>query len=277
MTRTQEHILRFLDILRHLADARLQDLSEDTTEAQWYEPWNFILNRVVENISKDLTVAPQCRLVRIHITEDDNTSTFCSGIPAHSQRFKLLIGDDELTDNFSIIGNTSLDDLDEEKNYRLVKRTQIPDFAIFYSLLGAKLRILPVIVEIKPPKAFGGFQRDSLEAIQYHMQVMVPQTLQQARHAFACYSEMGGIDFLCVIGEYWLHYYIDRSHESILPSMHDDDHTSSVIVHKYAAMLARKKPQKIYTDDRKSYSNEFKEVWNMVSERLALKDVIQWD
>ena len=73
MTQTQEHILRFLDILRHLADVKLQDLSEDTTEAQWYEPWNFILNRIVEKISKDLTVAPQCRLVRIHIAEDDNT------------------------------------------------------------------------------------------------------------------------------------------------------------------------------------------------------------
>jgi len=142
--------------------------------------------------------------------------------------------DEELTDDFSIIGNTSLDDLNEEDKYLLVKRTQIPDFAIFYSLLGAKLRMLPVLVEIKPPKAFGGFQRDSLEAVQYHMQGMVPQTLQQARHAFACYSEMGGIDFLCIVGEYWIHYYIDRSYGSILSSMHDNDQ----IVHKYTTMVA---------------------------------------
>lgn len=197
-------------------------------------------------------------------------------ISAYSERFTSLIGDDELVDDFSVIGNTSLDDLTEENSYILVKRAQIPDFAIFYSLLGAKLRMLPVIVEIKPPKAFGGFQRDSLEAIQSHMQVMVPQTLQQARHAFACYSEMSGINFLCVVGEYWLHYYIDQSQESSLRSMHND-YTSSEIVHKYAAILSRQRPQKIYTDDRKGYSNEFKEVWNMVAERLALKEVIQWD
>lgn len=172
-----------------------------------------------------------------------------------------------------------MEDLDEEteNNYHLVKRTQIPDFAIFYSILGADLRLLPVLVEIKPPKAFGGFHRDSLEAIQFHMQGMVLQTLQQARHAFACYSEMGGIDFLCVVGEYWLHYYIDRSEESFLPSMHDDPHTTSAIVHKYSMMLASKPPQKIYTDDRRSYSNEFKIVWNMVAKRLGLEEVIQWD
>lgn len=68
---SQEHVFRFLDILRHLSNVKLQDLSDDTTEAQWYEPWNFILNRVVEKISKDLTVAPQCRLVRIHMAEDN--------------------------------------------------------------------------------------------------------------------------------------------------------------------------------------------------------------
>lgn len=62
--------------IRHLSDVTLQDLSEDTTEAQWYEPWNFILTRVVGRISKDLTVAPQCRLARIHIAEDDNNRAF---------------------------------------------------------------------------------------------------------------------------------------------------------------------------------------------------------
>ena len=63
-----------------------------------------------------------------------------------------LIADEELKDDFSITVNTtgSSDDLNEEDNYLLVKRTQIPDFAIFYSLLGAKLRMLPVLVEIKP-------------------------------------------------------------------------------------------------------------------------------
>ena len=88
---------------------------------------------------------------------------------------------------------------------------------------------------------------------------------------------MNGIDFFCVINEYWLHYYIDWSQESILPSMHDNNHTGLEIVHKYASMLAHRQPQKIYADDRKSYSNEFKEVWNMVAERLGLKEVIQWD
>ena len=187
-----------------------------------------------------------------------------------------MIADEELKDDFRITVNTSSDDLNEEDNYLLVKRTQIPDFAIFYSLLGAKLRMLPVLVEIKPPKAYVGFQRDSLEAIQYHMQGMVSQTLQQARNAFACYSEMGGIDCLCIVGEYWLHYYIDRSQGSSLSSV-QDDHTSSEILHRYYTMISRKRPQKIYTDDRKSYLNEFKEVWNMVAERLALDEVIQWD
>ena len=36
MTQTEEHILRFLDILRHLADVKLQDLSDNMTEALWY-------------------------------------------------------------------------------------------------------------------------------------------------------------------------------------------------------------------------------------------------
>ena len=50
------------------------------------------------------------------------------------------------------------------------------------------------------------------------------------------------------------------------------DHTK--IVHKYAATVAR---QKICADYRKSYSNEFKVVWNiLVAERLvALNEVIQ--
>jgi hypothetical protein len=79
MAQSQEHdISRFLDILHHLSDVKLQDLSEDTTEAQWYEPWNFILTWVVEVISKDLTVAPQCRLARIHIAEDDTSLTLPS-------------------------------------------------------------------------------------------------------------------------------------------------------------------------------------------------------
>ena len=56
-----------------------------------------------------------------------------------------------------------------------------------------------------------------------------------------------------------------------------DDHTSSEILHRYYTMISRKRPQKIYTDDRKSYLNEFKEVLNMVAERLALDEVIQWD
>lgn len=191
-----------------------------------------------------------------------------------------MIGDVELTDDFSTSGNTSLDDPGEDDRYLLlVNRTQIPDFAIFYSLLGAKLRMLPVIVEIKPPRAFRGLRRGSIEAIQSQMQGMLLQTLQQARHAFACYSEMGGIDFLCIVGEYWLHYYVDRSHENILPSMDakNIDQISKTIIHEYGTMLSRKQPRKIYTEDRKNYSNEFKEVWNMVAERLALKEVIQWD
>jgi hypothetical protein len=66
----------------------------------------------------------------------------------------FFIGDQESIDDFSIVANTSLNDLDDnEDSYLLVKMTQIPDFAIFYSLLGAKLRMLPVIIEIKPPKA----------------------------------------------------------------------------------------------------------------------------
>lgn len=76
METSQEEALRFLDIIRHLSDVRLQDLSQDTTEAQWYEPWNYILTRVVSRISKDLTVAPQYRLARIHMAEDNNNSTF---------------------------------------------------------------------------------------------------------------------------------------------------------------------------------------------------------
>lgn len=83
--------MRFIDILRHIADVKLQDLSEDMTEAQWYEPWNFVLNRVVEKISKDLTVAPQCRLVRIHIAEDDNTRTLIPTVTLSSPCISLHI------------------------------------------------------------------------------------------------------------------------------------------------------------------------------------------
>ena len=55
-----------------------------------------------------------------------------------------------------------------------------------------------------------------------------PYCREQARNASFCYSEMGGIDFLCIVGGYWLHYYIDRSYGSILYSVHDNDHTPRI-------------------------------------------------
>lgn len=260
METSQEEALRFLDIIRHLSDVRLQDLSQDTTEAQWYEPWNYILTRVVSRISKDLTVAPQYRLARIHMAEDNNNK------------------DQELADDLSMVANTSLIDLEEpEEKYLLVKRVQIPDFVIFYSMLGAALRTLPVIIEIKPPIPHAQFQSNEMDAIVFHTQNMIRQTLQQARHAFACYSEMAGIDILCVVGEYWHHYYVDRSQEGVLPIMHDDHELSGAeMVHKLSRTKMIK-PQKVYSKDKKTYSSEFKNLWSVVAKRLGIEEPIRWD
>ena len=82
MTQTQD-ILHFLDIIWHITNVKLQDILEDMTEAQLYEPWNFLLNQVVEKISEDLTAAPQCCLVRIHIAEDNSTHMLLWPFQAH--------------------------------------------------------------------------------------------------------------------------------------------------------------------------------------------------
>lgn len=177
-----------------------------------------------------------------------------------------------------MVANTSLIDLEEpEAQYLLVKKVQIPDFVIFYSILGAKLRMLPVIVEIKPPVPHTQVQSDDMDAIVFNIQNMIRQTLQQARHAFACYNEMAGIDILCVVGEYWHHYYVDRSQEGVLPTMNDGHRLNGAVIVDKLSRTKMIKPQKVYSEDKKTYSSGFKKLWSMVAKRLGLEEPIRWD
>ncbi|KAG6871312.1 hypothetical protein C0995_006151 [Termitomyces sp. Mi166 len=233
------HILE--SILDHWSNFRYEDNSLDSSEAQWYEAWDMILNWLRVQSCLYLSVAPQIRLTNIvYHLQDDTRSTDAN------------VGSD--------VAPT-----DDPKDLSRIAR--IPDFGIFYTK--GDMRMLPLIVEIKA---------DSGNNAHQSMKNMIRQTLVQARHVFEVYGghqnssgpPTSRLYVFCVVGvKFWM-YHLERADLPLLPitvvpSLDKDPPE----VTQFLTRLRRKATVwPVFNDGMTDYSVEFWDSWNEFTDDL---------
>jgi hypothetical protein len=239
------HLLRRLDHLRlHIED------DEDTREAQWYEPWDLVLNWLRIRTDLRLTVAPQFTLTREYYEstyEGSNISVDCL-------TFDCL--KTEGSKDYSMTADTSVSsDVD---GFLVIKdQGRTPDFSMFFASGDFRTRSLPVVVEIKPYHPIKG---DADDAVLGAMEDTRYQLLEQVSFGLDRYRVLDVMYVLCVIGWHWDMLKFERGPNNELSTgkyvgkdkgkkkAPDDSHTF--------------RPRYLLNKKRTDLSNEFKEEWN---------------
>jgi len=222
---TLSYLLHRLDHLRlHIED------DEDTREAQWYEPWDLVLNWLRVRTDLRLTVAPQFTLTREYYEKG--------------------------SEDYSMTADTSVSsDVD---GFLVIKdQGRTPDFSMFFASGDFHTRSLPVVVEIKPYHPIKG---DTDDAVLGVMEDTRDQLLEQVSFGLDRYRMLDVMYVLCVIGWHWDMLKFERGPNNELPTGKyvvkakgkqkplDDNHIF--------------RPRHLLNKKRTDLSDEFKEEWN---------------
>ncbi|KAG5732038.1 hypothetical protein E4T56_gene18783 [Termitomyces sp. T112] len=225
-------------ILDHWERFRYEDDSLDSSEAQWYETWDMVLNWLRLQSNSQLSVAPQIRLTNIVYRRRDNTE-----------------------DTRSTDANVGSDVAPVDDPEELCRIARIPDFGVFYTT-GLK-RMLPLIVEIKADNG-----RDPTRV----MENTVRQTLVQARHVFDIYGGHKNLVgpptlrlyiFCAVAMKFWM-YHVDREDLPFLPtSVQRPDDPEPFPIGQFVRRIQNQvEVWPVFNEDMTNYSDEFWDAWN---------------
>jgi len=147
---------------------------EDSREAQWYEPWNLILNWLRVRTHLRLTVAPQFSITREYYEKGD--------------------------EDYSIIADTSFSSDSDTNEFVVKDQGRAPDFSIFFRSGDFSTRSFPLIIEIKPYHPIRG---DTTDGIVKVMENTREQLLEQVAFALDKYKILNVIHIICVVGWHW--------------------------------------------------------------------------